>query len=215
MSLDYIKEGEKKTLADGTLVERGEKGIVVHNVPSDNGILKNAVLENWINELIKNKDLIVKDINGEEILAKRAILDRVAGTLSTQWGIHPDNIKKALSIIYLTPLYSSVISEPTLNHSSENCRDCAKYYCESSKLYKYSLEDLLYAIEALHGCGKYLSHPYIQLHADGSGSIIGRYQDELGNFQSLKQFINMANSMMNEMEETKETKDDNQLEFEF
>ena len=211
--MDYIQEGEKEVLPDGTLVERNEGCIVVHNVPSDKGILKNAVLENWIKELIENKDLIVKDLSGEDILAKKAILKRVKDTCSAQWGIHPDEIEKALSVIYLTPLYSSAISEPTLNHSSKNCKDCAKDYCEKEKLYEFSLEDLLYAIEALHGCGKYLSHPYIQLHGDGSGSVIGRYKDELGRFQNLREFIEIANSMMKEMEGTAE--DDSQLKLDF
>jgi len=101
MAMDYLKEGEKEILRDGTLVEHGEKGIVVHNVPNGKGVFKDAVLEAWIDALIENKDHTVKDTEGVETLTRDSILDRVVRTCSTQWGIAPEKITEALEIIYI------------------------------------------------------------------------------------------------------------------
>ena len=100
MAMDYLKKGEKETLKDGTLVEHGEEGIIVHNVPTDKGIFKDAVLENWIEALIGDKDHVVKDHDGTESLARDSILKRVVGTCASQWGISPDKIEEALEVIY-------------------------------------------------------------------------------------------------------------------
>ena len=100
MAMDYLKKGEKETLKDGTLVEHGEKGIIVHNVPTDKGIFKDAVLENWIEALIENSDYVVKDHDGTESFARDSILKRIIGTCASQWGISPDKIEEALAVIY-------------------------------------------------------------------------------------------------------------------
>ena len=100
------------------------------------------------------------------------------------------------------PLHSSIIAEPTLNHSSKECRECAKYYAklEGNEI---SIEDLLYAIESLHCCGKYISHPYITLHSDGSGHIEGKYGDDLGGFHDLKTLVKITNENMQKIEDKK------------
>ena len=155
--MDYLREGETETLRDGTLVERDDTGITVHNVPTDKGIFKNAVLESWINGIIADRNYKVKDVDGEEALAKDSIMTRILGTCAEQWGISPEKIAEALTAIYTPPQFSSISSEPSLNHHSEECRECAKHYSKSGKLEEFSIEDLLYAIESLHCCGKYLS----------------------------------------------------------
>jgi len=207
MAMDYLKEGDQETLADGTLVEKNEKGIIVHNVPSDKGIFKDAVLESWIDGVIADKDYEVKDKEGKDTLAKRSILNRITGTCASQWGIDPKKIAEALKIIYTTPLYSSAKDIPSLNHTSKSCHESAKYYTKVSKLDEFSIEDLLYAIESQHCCGKYDGHPHITLWGDGSGSVIGRFQDKLSSFQTLRQFIESSNETMDYMDETETTED--------
>jgi len=96
------------------------------------------------------------------------------------------------------PRYSSVISNPSLHHKSKETRECAKFYAEKTTI---TIEDLLFAIESLHSSGRYDSHPYIQLHGDGSGSVIGRYQDRLWGFCCIDKFYNKSVKMLEEAEE--------------
>ena len=98
------------------------------------------------------------------------------------------------------PKYSSIIEKPTLNNSSKECRECAKHYSGLEEN-KVSIEDLFYAIESLHCCGKYLGHPCITLHSDGSGHIEGRFGDDLGGFRNLKKLVKITNNNMKEMED--------------
>ena len=100
MTMDYLKEGENVTLKDGTFVEKNEKGIIVHNVPSSKGIFKDIVLETWIDALLRNKDAVVKDMSGEDHQASDSIKIRIIGTCSSQWGVSPEKIAEALEIIY-------------------------------------------------------------------------------------------------------------------
>jgi hypothetical protein len=96
--------------------------------------------------------------------------------------------------------YSSVLSAPTLNHSSSQCRDFAKGIYKNNRLEDFTMEDLLHAIEILHGCGKFLGHPHITLHGDGSGKICGKYEDDIYQFKTIREFIEKANEWMKEME---------------
>ena len=103
-------------------------------------------------------------------------------------------ISKLLSV---EPLYSSVISDPHLNNPSKSCRECADFFEGVNDI---PIVDLLYAIESLHCSGRYLGHPHIELHSDGSGRVVGRYQDGLWSFRNLKDFYEKACKDYDEME---------------
>lgn len=100
MSIDYLKEGDKVILADGTFVEKSEKGIIVHNIPSNKGIIKNTILESWIDLLIKDNISTVIDENGEKLLTKEAIKQRIIKSCSLQLNISQDKLIKVLEIIF-------------------------------------------------------------------------------------------------------------------
>jgi len=213
MGMDYLKEGESETAADGTFIEKTEAGTIVHNTPKeDKFIIKNTVMENWIKKLEENKDSLIKMAGGKDILLKDAILSEVVSKCSKQWNIDETSIRNCLNTIFLTPRYSSIISEPTLNNSEEECLACAKVY---TKINSVSLERLLYSIEAFHCCGKYIGHPWIELHGDGSGRVIGRFNDELFKFSNLKELASMSADNMKEMTPEKKEEEDLQMSFSF